>query len=1033
MTPKSILKFYIVPILFLLHTSIFGQLSYESAFPNLTFNFPVEMQAPPDGSNRLCIVEQPGIIKIFNNDPDTTENEVVTFLDITSKVAYSSGQEIGLLGLAFHPQFISNGHVFVYFIDKPSSYRINVVRYTVSQQNPNILDANSEFVIAQYLKNQNDSNHNGGKIAFGPDGYLYLSIGDGGGGGDPQKNGQNLETVFGSILRIDIDVNGDNPLEANPEQPDGHYEIPNDNPRLGQAGLDELFAWGVRNTWKFSFDNEGRLWGADVGQNAYEEINLIEKGGNYGWNRFEADSQPSYGAESTLATSPDIKPIFFYNHNAGDVSITGGFIYRGSLVDERLQNAYIYGDYVSGRIWALRYEETSETVSNELLFKTNGSYISSFGEDEFGELYFLGYSNAAKIYRLASNTSEPETVPVNGVGNWEAIDPGTNGTVECMITDFNGNLIVGGNFSSAGDIPVSYLALYNTTGIWNALSPGSNGPILDMAMASDGKLFVAGDFSEIGGIAANNIAFYDGENWNSLDTGTNGPISKITFDKSGSILYAGGIFSMAGETMVNNIARWENESWQGLTDSNTDVTGTNNEIRAIAFDDENNLYIGGNFDMAGGIRANRIAKWDGTNWDSLGDGTSGFVQAIVLNDGFVYAGGNFVNAGNKTVRRIARFHMQSQTWETLGNGVSGNVNDMAWHNGQLYVTGTFTTASDIDIEHKVVNNVARWNSTLGWQALGTGTNVGIDNRGNALLFLKDSDELIIGGNFSRVGAAPNVNNIAKWSILDNDGDGVDDTIDACPDTPANVEITENGCPILPFPSDQFTIKSIGTSCINTANGSINIISKTSGEFIAVLSANNAIESFNFDSSLTISNLAPGSYNLCLQSSTGEFFEVCSVVSVGEPEPLSVLTSMDFLNKTVTLKVDGATNYIVELNDKIIESSSNLITLPLDRINNELVVTSKECQGSYSETIILEDSLMAYPSPFKDILNIDLSNLQNEGAEINIFDITGKLVLNDKFIASENLRTLNTSNLFSGLYFVQLKIGRVVKVIKVIKS
>lgn len=1033
MTTKSFPKFQLVILLLFVSTSFFAQVSYENAFPNLSFNFPVEMQAPPDGSNRLCILEQPGFIKVFPNSPSLSQNEVSTFLDISNKVAYSSGQEIGLLGLAFHPQFTSNGYVFVYFIDRPNNYRINIVRYTVSQGNPNLLDETSEFVIAQFQKNQSDSNHNGGKIAFGPDGYLYISIGDGGGGGDPQKNGQNLNTVFGSILRIDVDIDGDNPLETNPELPNGNYEIPSDNPRVGQAGLDELFAWGIRNTWKFSFDEQGRLWGADVGQNTFEEINLIEKGGNYGWNRFEAESQPSYGTGTSLVTTPDRKPLFYYNHNSGDVSITGGYWYKGGLQDSHLQNAYIYGDYVSGRVWAMRYDDASNTVSNELLFKTNGTYISSFGEDESGELYFLGYSNTARIYRLSGNSSEPELIQVNGVGDWTPLDSGTNGTVECLITDSNGNLIIGGNFSSGGGVSVGNLAMYDSNGNWSAYTSGSNGPILDMALSANGNLFVAGEFSEIGGIPANNIAYYDGDNWNSLGNGTNGPISKISFDKSGSVLYAGGVFSNAGELTVNNIAKWENGNWLGLTDSSTGITGTNNEIRAIVFDEENNLYIGGNFDLAGGLGANRIAKWDGINWDALGFGTSGFVQAIVVNNGFVYAGGNFVNAGNKPVRRIARFHLQNQTWESLGAGISGNVNDLNWYDGQLYVTGTFETASDISTENKVMNNVARWNPTLGWEALGPGMDVGIDNRGNSLYYIEETKELFLGGNFGRAGNSSNTNNVAIWSLMDTDGDGVPDTEDECPETPENTIVSLNGCPLAAFPSDQFTLSTFKVSCLGTATGKLKITSKSSGNYQAVLSDEEGSESLNFNESVSFTDLASGTYNVCLNSIDGQFLESCYTVTIGEPEPLSVSTSIDFIGKTVTLRVEGSLSYIILLNGKTIESSLNLITLPLNSTRNDLVLRSKECQGTYKETIILEDSIIAFPNPFNNLLNLDLSSVNHSNVEIKIFDSTSKLVLYDNFEASKNVMPLNTSNFKSGFYFVQLSIGQVKKIIKVYKS
>ena len=730
------------------------------------------MQPSKDGTDRIFVLEQPGLIKVFPNNPSITNDGVSVFLDIRSKIAYSAGQEIGLLGLAFHPDFTNNGHVFVYYIDRPSNYRINIARYTVSESNSNSLDSSSEFILAQFVKNQGDSNHNGGKIAFGPDGYLYASIGDGGGGGDPMGNGQNLETVFGSIIRIDVDINGDNPLETNPEEPNGRYEIPNDNPRVGQSGLDELYAWGIRNTWKFSFDEQDRLWGADVGQNAYEEINIITRGGNYGWNRFEGSSQPSYGSNTELATSPDVKPIFIYDHNQGDVSITGGYSYKGSLNDPRLQNSYIYGDYVSGRVWALKHNFSDGTSSNELIFKTNGQFISSFGEDENGELYFLDYRANANIYAITETNTGPNTIAVDGIGFWKEMGLGTNGIVECLAENTNGDIIVGGRFTEAGGTPVSNIAVYDSLNTWKTLGSGSNGTIFSIAVSQNGLVYAAGDFSEIGGINANNIAYYDGQQWNPMALGTNGPISKIAFDNLGTTLYVGGVFSTAGSETVNNIAKWENGIWQGLTNVQTGSTGTNNEIRALAFDDQNNLYVGGNFDMAGGVAANRIAQWNGSTWQSLGTGTSGFVQAIDFHDGYLYAGGNFVNAGNTTVNRIARFDLEDGLWEPLGNGLSGNVNALVVENDYVYVTGTFETASNINNTNEIMNNVARWSSLEGWEAMGSGKQVGINTRGNALLFTEANNEIILGGNFNISGNLSTTNNISKWTEWNCDIDSI---------------------------------------------------------------------------------------------------------------------------------------------------------------------------------------------------------------------------------------------------------------------
>ena len=278
--------------LFLL-LSIFtnAQITYEPAFPNINFEFPVEIQSSPDGTDRMFVLEQRGRIKVFPRNLNVMPIDMNTFLDLTNKVYFVDGQEIGLLGLAFHPNYTENGYFYVYYTTSSDLPGINVKivlsRFTVSSGNINSADTNSELVLFQFDKNQSNSNHNGGKISFGPDNYLYISIGDGGGGNDPEGNGQDKDTVFGSIFRIDVDLDGNNPLETNPALPNGNYEIPSSNPLVSEGGLDEIYAYGIRNTWKFSFDYvTGTLWGADVGQNGFEEINIIENGKNYGWSRF---------------------------------------------------------------------------------------------------------------------------------------------------------------------------------------------------------------------------------------------------------------------------------------------------------------------------------------------------------------------------------------------------------------------------------------------------------------------------------------------------------------------------------------------------------------------------------------------------------------------------------------------------------------------------------------------------------------------------------------------------------------------------
>ncbi|MCM4167316.1 hypothetical protein KCTC52924_02899 [Arenibacter antarcticus] len=750
-------------VLFIISALCSAQISYQDAFPNLSFEYPTEIQPANDGSDRLFVLEQPGRIKVFQNDENTQIAE--TFLDLTTTVSFSSGQEIGLLGLAFHPNYRNNRYFYVYHTRQSSLSGVYVeivlARYTVSADDPNRADPDSGLEIFSFDKNQGNSNHNGGKIAFGPDGYLYISIGDGGGGSDPNKNAQNLDNVFGSILRVDVDLDGNNPLESNPDLPNGNYEIPSDNPRVGLSGLDELYAWGLRNTWKFSFDGPtGLLWGADVGQGDREEINIIQRGGNYGWNRFEGNTVED--ASTVLTTTPDIKPIFEYGRSNGDISVTGGYLYRGPDNDPKIKDKYIYGDYSSGRVWALDYDATNGTANSELLFRTDGQYISSFGMDSAGRLYFSDYGTQAKIYKISGSKGEPQTVAVNGVGHWTTLGAGTNGEVEAIASDADGKVYIGGQFSMAGGKAANNLALYDPSTGWSTIGDGPNGKVMSIAIATNGNLYVGGDFSQIGGIAANNIAVWNGIQWAAMGTGTNGPVAAINLTADGKT-YIGGTFETADNSTVNNIAVWTSGAWVPLQDTTTGIAGTNNEIRAISIDQNGDVYIGGNFDAAGGNNAPRIAVWNGTHWSSLGAGTSGFVQAINITPTHIYAGGNFAIAGGATVNRIARWNRNSLQWEAMGTGLSGNVNAMQHDDTYLYAAGNFQTASDNGNIDKIMNGMARWSVGQGWEAMGEGTAVGVDNQVNALAFNTEKSQLYTAGNFNSAGSI-DTKNLALWGV-----------------------------------------------------------------------------------------------------------------------------------------------------------------------------------------------------------------------------------------------------------------------------
>ena len=352
------------------------KLAVEPAFPALSLSRMVDMAYPPDGSGRLYVVLQPGRIVSFPNDPDVDAADL--FLDIRDRVN-DRGEEEGLLGLAFDPEYASNRHLYVYY--SASGPRRSVVSRFTAGADGLRADPGSERVLLEVA--QPYANHNGGQIAFGPDGYLYIALGDGGSRADPQGNGQDLGTLLGSIIRIDVSA-----LDST-----GAYAIPSDNPFVGRGGArPEIWAYGLRNPWRFSFDRAtGDLWTADVGQNRFEEVDIIRPGLNYGWNIMEG----VHCFESSECDQTGLEmPVAEYGREGG-CSVTGGYVYRGSHLPS-LYGAYVYGDYCTGRIWALRHD--GEEVAEHMEIVDSDLRIPSFGEDAAGELYVLSFDG--KIYRL---------------------------------------------------------------------------------------------------------------------------------------------------------------------------------------------------------------------------------------------------------------------------------------------------------------------------------------------------------------------------------------------------------------------------------------------------------------------------------------------------------------------------------------------------------------------------------------------------------------------------------------------------------
>jgi glucose/arabinose dehydrogenase len=381
-------------------------LELKVAFPAATFTRPLWMEEAPDGSKRLFVTEQAG--RILAVSGNRKSDELTPFLDITERKPQVQNEE-GLLAFAFHPQFKTNGLFYIYYTQQ-SPKREVLSEMRASSSDPNKADLGTERIILEIPHPY--WNHNGGTLLFGPDGYLYLSVGDGGLGGDPHNVGQSGHHLLAKILRLDVNSRtGKLP-----------YGIPRDNPFVGKddkgnlkadpfdtkpEGLrPEIWAYGLRNVWRMSFDREtGQLWAADVGQDKWEEVDLIVKGGNYGWSVREG----FHDFKNQKPQGKLIDPVIEYPHNAGlaaeckfpdhspGVSITGGYVYRGKKIPA-LRGVYIYADFIMGTVWGLRYEDGQVTTHGQLIKPNPLHAIASFAEDREGELYALLFDG--KIYDL---------------------------------------------------------------------------------------------------------------------------------------------------------------------------------------------------------------------------------------------------------------------------------------------------------------------------------------------------------------------------------------------------------------------------------------------------------------------------------------------------------------------------------------------------------------------------------------------------------------------------------------------------------
>lgn len=375
----------------------------ERAYPNLVFNQPIGLYQEPTDSSRWYVIEKGGRIIWFDaNDEGTTIKN--TYLNYSSVVDTRS--EGGLLGMAFHPDFPANKDVFLSYTvnatGDPNNEMITLITRMTENATGDALNTTTEGIVLE--QDQFATNHNGGNIAFGPDGYLYVGLGDGGGGGDPREHGQDTDTLLGAMLRLDVD-------SASP------YAIPPDNPFIGGGGRAEIYAYGLRNPWRWSFDAAtGDLWLGDVGQNRFEEINLIVNGGNYGWDCYEASTP--YELTGCPAANQLIFPVAEYGRTEG-VSVTGGYAYRGNAIPA-LQGVYLFGDFGSGTIWGL-FPQGGNVYSRQVMANA-GFSISSFGQANDGELYVVDYGG--RLFRILPDNPGGQTGgPAARLSDTGCVDP----------------------------------------------------------------------------------------------------------------------------------------------------------------------------------------------------------------------------------------------------------------------------------------------------------------------------------------------------------------------------------------------------------------------------------------------------------------------------------------------------------------------------------------------------------------------------------------------------------------------------------
>ncbi len=492
---------------------------------------PVYITNAGDGTNRLFVVQQRGLIKVVQPGQTTTTD----FINLASKVS-QSGSERGLLGLAFHPDFENNSFFFVNYTRQSDGATV-IERYKATNNNTTG-DINSGFPIITI--SQDFSNHNGGQIAFGPDGHLYIGMGDGGSGNDPNNRAQNVNSLLGKMLRITPSLSEIVGVPA--------YTNPLDNPFVGINGADEIYATGLRNPYRWSFDRGGdhKLWAADVGQNSIEEVDIITKGGNYGWRVYEGNSCTN-NDPGLCNPNNFIPPVFQYNHTGGRCSVTGGYVYRGTQ-GTLPHGAYIYGDYCSGEYWMWN-------GSSQILIEDTPRNISGFGEDEAGELYLVNLGGTVEKIVNTQPFANDVSADFDGDDKTDLsyFRPSDGGW---YVTNSNNGSVSHYQFGSNGDIPTpedfdgdgraDYAVFRPSTGVWYYVRSGDNTVGL-IQFGSNGDIPTQGDFdgdnrSEIAVFRPSNGVWYVAKSSGGIDYfqfGSNGDIpTQSDFDGDGRVDYA---------------------------------------------------------------------------------------------------------------------------------------------------------------------------------------------------------------------------------------------------------------------------------------------------------------------------------------------------------------------------------------------------------------------------------------------------------------------------------------------------------------